>query len=87
MNRNSRLPRTVKGEFTRRRLDLYTEKKELIRDIINLGGAVELNALESEMCAFGEPLSDVLPSLSIPHLRRLHAKLITGNLPILKDNL
>lgn len=82
MHRNGRLPRTVKGEFFKRRLDLATEKKELVTDIVKLGGTPELSVLEDEMCAFGESIADVLPSLSLPHLRRIHARVVTGNLPI-----
>ena len=87
MNRNGRLPRTVKGEFVKRRLDLATEKKNLIIDILHLGGSAELSALEEELCAFGESLSETLPALSIPRLRRIHDRCITGNLdiPIVED--
>ena len=82
MHRNGRLPRTVKGEFVKRRLDLATEKRELISDILNLGGSAELSALEEELCAFGESLSETLPALGIPRLRRIHQRTITGDLDI-----
>lgn len=87
MNRNGRLPRTVKGEFVKRRLDLATEKKELISDILHLGGSAELGALEEELCAFGESLSETLPALSIPRLRRIHQRTVSGdlNIPIVED--
>jgi hypothetical protein len=85
MKHSGRLPRTVKGEFVKRRLDLFVEKKELIKDILNLGGAGDIDVLEEEFCGFGEPLSSLLPSLSLPHLRRIHARLVTGVLPIHVD--
>jgi hypothetical protein len=82
MNRKSRLSTTIKSNFTKRRLDLVTEKNELIMDIETMAGSEDLDTLEEEICAFGDSLHDTLPNLSIPTLRRIHARIVTGHLPI-----
>ena len=81
MKRKGRLPRTVRGALAKRRLDLVSEKNELIKDILSLGGEAELQMLHDEICAWGESLEDVLPKLSLPRIRRIHARLVTGELP------
>jgi len=81
MNRKGRLPRTIRGAMSKRRLDFVTEKNELIKDILSVGGENELGILQAELCSFGEPLDEALPSLSLPRLRRIHARVVTGELP------
>lgn len=81
MNRKGRLPRTIRGAMSKRRLDLVTEKNELIKDILAVGGENELGILSAEVCSFGETLNEALPSLSLPRLRRIHARAVTGELP------
>jgi hypothetical protein len=82
VNRTPRLAKTIKGHFHQRRLDLATEKNELIKDIVKFGGSDELDALHQEVAGFGEPLDEVLPSLSLPRLRRIHARVVLGTMDI-----
>jgi len=82
MKLKSRLPKTIKGHFNQRRLDFATEKNELIRDIIQFGGARELDSLQQEIADFGEPLDEVLPSLSLPRIRRIHSRIVLGTMDI-----
>jgi hypothetical protein len=82
VKRTMRLAKTIKGHFHQRRLDLATEKNELIKDILGFGGASELDALHQEIAGFGEPLDEVLPSLSLPRLRRIHARVVLGTMDI-----
>lgn len=70
----------MRGHFIKRRLDLSTEKKELIKDIISISGKDELDALASEITGFGDPLDETLESMSLPRLRRIHGRMVTGEL-------
>lgn len=81
MNRSSRLPRTIRGTMSKNRLDLVSEKNELIKDIFSVGGENELSVLQAELCSFGDGLASVLPALSLPRIRRIHARIVTGELP------
>jgi hypothetical protein len=66
----------------KRRLDFVTEKRELINDILTLGGDGDLESLHDEIGSFGESLEEALHSMSLPHLRVVHAKIVTGDLPV-----
>lgn len=81
MKRQGRLPRTIRGSMAKRRLDMVTEKNELIKDIMSVGGENELSILQAEVCSFGESLDEALPMFSLPRLRRMHARVVTGELP------
>lgn len=82
MNRNGRLPKTIKGQFMKRRLDMVTEKNQLIQDILQLAGSSDIDSMQSELGDFGEPLSEVLPRLNLPRIRRIHARVVTGDMDI-----
>lgn len=82
MKHNGRLPKSVKGQFVKRRLDMVTEKNQLIQDILQLAGSSDLDSLQSELGDFGESVSEVLPRLSLPRLRRIHARTVSGTLDI-----
>jgi hypothetical protein len=82
MKRSMRLPKTINGHFMARRLDLASERRNLVTDIMKLGGADELDSLHSELCGFGDSLEDALKTLSIPRLRRIHARAVSGTMEI-----
>jgi len=79
--RGSRLARTTRTDMIKRRLDFVTEKRELIKDILALGGEENISFLEDELCAWGESVDEILPMLSLPRLRRIHARVVLGKLP------
>jgi len=82
MRHNGRLPKTVKSQFTKRRLDMVTEKNELIKDILQIGGESELISLQSEISSFGDSLEETLEILSLPRIKRIHARVVLGTLDI-----
>jgi hypothetical protein len=68
--------------MVKRRLDFITEKRQLVKDILSLGGDADLGSLSDEVTSFGDSLQESLESMSLPRLRRIHAKIITGELPV-----
>jgi len=82
MTKATRLPRTVRSHMSKRRLDMASERIEIVKDILQLGGAVELSVLGEEICDFGESLEEALHKVSLPRLRRIHARVVSGELPL-----
>jgi hypothetical protein len=63
-------------------MDFVTEKNQLIKDILTLGGDGDLETLSGEVASFGESLGESLGKMSLPRLRRVHGKIVTGEIPI-----
>ena len=78
---------SLRMQMHKRRLDMATEKKQLIDDIVQFGGALEREALEDELCGYDENLKPTLHKLGLPQVRRIHQRVVTGELPIKKDNI
>lgn len=81
MMHKRRLARTARTDMIKRRLDLHTERKEMIKDILTLAGEENISILEDELCGWGEGLDEILPLLSLPRIRRIHARVVLGKLP------
>lgn len=86
MNRKSRLSRYEKYDdmLRRKRLEMVSYKKAMVRDILSLAGEAKLQQIDEEICGLGDSLEESLMSLPPSEIADIHRRLLSTDTSVVQ---